>query len=315
MHPFASQLRSAVFAVLIASSAVALVAPLALAQANHPATKPAGRQPKPVEPKPVEPKQVDLVADAIKTLTAEYQDAIKKNSSLPRTKPDYFDNVAAKPPIESVLRALSQRVAQNAQADAYVRLQLVSALPHTIEGALGEEAARLLAVGPELLTVPGSTQPERRDLDKIAQRTKMQDITNVMSQWQTHVQDVEKRNQNAIDYRTELFKRLPVSRNKIDASLEDLRQRVQAGIQSRDYFRAIGSDVRVWAQQSARPAELRQVAQTIKMMSDQLKTTVYETLEFNDQQRRATWRSREVRIDGNASKDLVEFLNARSRGE
>jgi hypothetical protein len=270
-------------------------------------TRPARAQP---AAKPV--KEVEPIVLAIQALTKEFEEARKINSSLPRSKSDYF-NTVDKPPLEQVLKALSQKTAKNAEADAYVRFQLLSALPGKLEGELGVQAARLLAVAPELLPMPSSTMNERRELDKIAQQTKEANLTDVMAQWQSHVQQFEDRNQTNLDYRNQLFTRLPASRVKVDAALEDLRQRIAAGVPVADYFRTIAQDIRAYAQQSGNPSEMRQIGQSVRMLADQAKTTVYDTIEFNAQQRRAIWKTRDIRIDSTAAKDLIEFLNGRER--
>ena len=260
------------------------------------------------------PAATDPIQAAVKELLREYQDAKKNNTSLPRTKPDYFADKPEKPELLSVLRALSKPVVSDAQADAYVRLQLLSALPTKLEGEIGLESAKLMAVAPALVPMPGVSDKEKQELDRIASRVSVNDISSTLSQWQQHQDETEAKNLTSIAYRENLYDRLPESRARIDAGLEDVRQRIVAGIDVRKYFGEIGADVRAFAQTTDRPRELRSLAQSIRVMSDQLKTTIYDTLEYNEQQRRATWKQRDIRINDRSAKELIEFLDARSRG-
>ncbi len=257
----------------------------------------------------------DPIQAAVKELLREYQDAKKNNISMPRTKPDYFVDKPEKPELLSVLRALSKPVVSDAEADAYVRLQLLSALPTKLEGEIGLESAKLMAVAPALVPMPGVSDKEKQELDRIASRVSVNDVSSALSQWQQHQDETEAKNLTSIKYRENLYARLPGSRARIDAGLEDVRQRVVAGIDVRKYFGEIGADVRAFAQTTDRPRELRSLSQSIRVMNDQLKTTIYDTLEYNEQQRRATWKRRDVRINEKSAKELIEFLDARSRGE
>ena len=261
------------------------------------------------------PVATDLIQAAVKELLREYQDAKKNNTSMPRTKPDYFSDKPEKPELLSVLRALSKPVVSDAQADAYVRLQLLSALPTQLEGEIGLESAKLMSVAPALVPMPGVSDKEKQELDRIASRVGLNDVSSTLSQWQQHQDETEAKNLTSIKYRENLYARLPESRARIDAGLEDVRQRVVAGIDVRKYFGEIGADVRAFAQTTDRPRELRSLSQSIRVMNDQLKTTIYDTLEYNEQQRRATWKRRDVRINEKSAKELIEFLDARSRGE
>lgn len=219
-------------------------------------------------------KATAAVKTAIEALIKDF----KANKLL--TKCSYFsDNKPADITDEAILAALDSSVSSNGRESAYIKWQLLSGLPPKVDEKLTSRLARLLTSAPGLIPNPGlDTQTKNQVAGEIGRLQSKDDINTFNTNWLKKVHDTLAPNEVILNYRDDLFMRLPASADSIMAGLKDGCGRANAGIDASGIMGLATSAARNWGASGAKPNEIGQVVGTlntiIKMMPGAL--TMYD---------------------------------------
>lgn len=208
---------------------------------TRPATRPAARAPAPAPANPI--------ADAVKALLAEFAEAQQANRTYTRQRPDFFDNAAERPTAEQVWRALEARHAPDPRADAYVKWQLLSALPPgpTDDPAEMRRIAGLLGRAPAPALHPLLEPRHRTQLESMAARLRPGSEDEANDRLRELSENAMKYNLPVFYYREALTDRIPPSAGRFVLAFEDLAERAKLGWSADRYRQKLLTDIRNWA--------------------------------------------------------------------
>ena len=190
------------------------------------------------------------VNEALDALRAEVA-AMKTPADL-RGESDYFTTdgkelaEAVTPAI--VVEALGAQLAPAPAVDAYLKWQLLSAVPGKFEGELEPAAVRAYENAPRPLPKPGIDPQERRALRQ-AELNGLREgqVDDADARFKAFSDRQTQGNDQILAYRTELYGKLPVSGPSLAAAMNDVVQRVEAGINSHGMSRQVIGDAQTWA--------------------------------------------------------------------
>jgi hypothetical protein len=238
--------------VLLAALSLALPA-LAAAPKPAPAPKPAS----------VVKSRGTTVAAAIAALQKEYQAYAKdpRGNTL-RTKSNYFaEHPTAEATPDAIMKALEGSVSGGSDVEAYVKWQLLSAIP----GKFAPERLKRGIAVYHRAPMPAEPHPglDHYRLKRAINGIRKEDVQNVQHQFDQAVKRFKDANEVFISYRDDLFSRLPDSYDAINAGLEDVEERASRGLNANTLFDNVAAAIRSWSITDAKPSEVRAVGQTI----------------------------------------------------
>jgi hypothetical protein len=181
----------------------------------------------------------NLLPAAIASLSQEF-----KSGKL-REKGDYFGKATpADLTPEVILQALERPISGTRAAEAYVKWQLLSAVPGKFTDDLARRALVLYRRSPAPGEHPGL---DHRALERTIRPLQKEQIPSANQEFSTVVQNLNQANRPLLEYRAALFERLPADYATFDAALSDLRARAAAGLKSDKFFDTVASGLRSWA--------------------------------------------------------------------
>jgi len=270
----------------------------------HAADAPAGKT---VAAKP----RGNLLAPAIAELQKEYQAYTKdpKTNKL-RDKCDYFgkSNPAGTDVTpEVVIKALEQSVAGGREAEAYVKWQLLSAVPGKFGEDLYKRAVVVYRRSPAPVAHPGA---DRRQLTRDVRGMKKEQVADVQREFDQAVEQVREENKVLLKYRDELFARLPYKLEALNAGLEDTAERISRGLNATGIFDNVAAGIRSWAISDAKAGQVQSMIGTVQhlkeMSGDENKpyTKVYED------KNAVKWKAEGHTLDPKKPEELMKFLES-----
>src|SRR5687767_866421 len=207
---------------------------------------------------------------AVAELSKEMGASLRKSASPPRTKSDYFsENPNDDVTPEAVLAAIARPSGDaDARLQAYVKWQLLSALPEKVEEPKHAAALiRAYKTAPEPLPRPGVAPRDRAQLDKLAQGARETDAPKVEEQFEKLLEQSDVGNGPILAYRDELLNRLPPSYETYVAAFGDAVQRLEAGLDVADHLEAVSTGVREWAMSGkAPPQQLTDMLKSVRQL-------------------------------------------------
>jgi hypothetical protein len=216
--------------------------------------------------------------------------SLRKSASPPRTKSDYFsENPNDDVTPEAVLAAIARPSGDaDARLQAYVKWQLLSALPEKVEEPKHAAALiRAYKTAPEPMPRPGVAPRERAQLDKLAQGAREADQPKVQEQFEKLLEQSDVGNGPILAYRDELLTRSPPSYETYVAAFGDAVQRLEAP-----------------------PQQLNDMIKAVRQLKGKEGPDYYDRLEWDERSRRLTWFKRRNDLnDGKHLEDLVAFLS------
>lgn len=285
----------------------ALLVAAAAAHAAEPATRPATTRPR-----------VDSGAAraamqaAISELSKEFQSSLRRSGSPARTKSDYFtDNPSEAVTPEAVATALSRSSDGDPRLAAYVKWQLLSALPEKVEEPkIAAALVRAYKTAPPPMPRPGVAPRERSQLDKLVQGARETDRQKVTEQFEKLTEQSDVSNGPILAYRDELLRRLPPSNETFAAAFADAVQRLDAGLDVADHTETIAQSVREWAMSgNATPQQLNDMLKAVRQLKGKEGPDYYDAVNWDEKARRLEWSKRHNDMnDGKHLDDLVAFL-------
>jgi hypothetical protein len=227
-------------------------APFALAAAPRSAPKPA----------PVKPNDAS-VASVVAVLQKEFQAYAKDpRANTLRTKSNYFtEHPSTEATPDNIMKALEGSVSGGPGVEAYVKWQLLSAIPGKFAP---ERLKRGLAVY-HRAPMPIEPHPglDHYRLKRAINGVRKEQIPQFQKEFDAAVAHFKDVNEVFISYRDELFAHLPVSLDAINAGLEDVEERAGHGLNANTLFDNVAAAIRSWSITDAKPAEVRSIGQTV----------------------------------------------------
>ena len=208
---------------------------------------------------------------AVEDLRKEYQAYLRAPETQPlRTACDYFEGKPTQAiPFDALLAAVTQRIDADARLAAYVRWQLLSALPKELAAG---DVARAVAVYRQAPTPAprfGLSEKEQSALDDMIPTVRKTDDVLLTSRLEKVVRAGVELNRFTIAYRDEWYRRLPKTPIAFAAALDDafVRQNLAAGAE--DFAPILIADVQQWLViGDARPADCAALAEQLARLRD-----------------------------------------------
>ena len=287
--------------------ALVAAAPTSSPLSTRPATKKAA----------VSDRDRSAVRTAIAALTAEYDRAMRSPANNPlRTACDYFvEHPAGEISTEAITSVLVLPTSGDQRAAAYVRWQLLSGLPKTIDDATAKDLLKAFRLAPAPIPRLGMSQEDQQRLERITQTARQADEPEVLSRIEEIVSARARENAPILAYREELYRRSPKTLETFAAALDDLFGRTAAAADGKTLLKSFCADVKSWANEgdSPRPAML-ELAKSVRRLADTKSPPYYDTPYWREKAGVFAWRKTRSDVDsGHALKDLAALLEEQAR--
>lgn len=276
-------------------------APSSPLPASRPASRPAkaGR----LSRKPA-PKIPASVAKALHELTREFQ------QGNPRTAADYFEK-SPDPELTAdvALGLLQKRQGGSASMEAYIKWQVLAALPREIPEEYAGDLIAAYRDAPAIEPRPGMSADQKRQLDR--EIRKSAEPWLLPQRLATSASLVEQRNAPILRYRDELLARMPDTSSGIEACLDDLYRRAEAGQDVGPAGDAVIERLNRWIEQTSSRQELIAMARLLQELRRAEIPTYYD--QCHNSQELGLWVWDESRADLNRGHRLDQTLRAISQ--
>jgi hypothetical protein len=184
---------------------------------------------------------------AIDELRKEFQAHLRDPRIPVREACDYF---VAKPSpavtADVVFAAVETRLDTDTRTAAYIRWQLLSALPVEIAEKDSTAAIALYRKAPASSPRIGLSPGEQAKLDKALEGRRTTDDVILTSQLQAAVREWSKANKHVIAYRNEFYRRLPKKLPTFIAAFQDAFERQNLAAGAEDFSPLVIADVQNW---------------------------------------------------------------------
>ncbi len=299
---FGSFIICACAAAILATGPLASAEPLKLGPGGSAGTKPA-----PVDPATAAAR-AKLISGAIQALSKEYQAYLKdpKTGKL-RDKPTYFkDNASPEATPDAIIRGLEQTISGGRSLEAYVKWQLLSGIPDKFPDDLVKRAVAVYKRAPAPFEHPGLA---RRELTSATSRVKKDELAGANKDFAAAVENISERNHPILEYRDELYARIPKTSEALVAGMSDVADRAGSGLNANKFFDNVSAGLRSWAITEGKASTVRGMADMVA----NLKTAVnrdenkpYTKLE--DVKGVIKWKA-DATIDVKKLDELLKFLD------
>jgi hypothetical protein len=256
------------------------------------------------------------VREATGALNEEFEFSLRDPANHPlRPGSNYFlDHPATQLTPDVIVQAIGFKTG-NPRQTAYVRWQLLSALPPKLDDATAQALLNAYRSAPLPILRPGMSRQDQLRMDRLAQRAREADEPDIRRQLEQAITAIEHGNAPILAYRDELYHRLPKDARTFAAALDDLLERCNAAADGKELIKALSKDMRAWmSMTSDPPSVLARLAEGTRRLADTRGPQYYQTLYWSDYTRHFSWRKTRSRIDsGHTLKDLAEALEEQSR--
>jgi hypothetical protein len=272
----------------------------------------AAAKPAATEKQPSVSKPILTIPHAIVALQKEYQAYAKDpQANKIRAKSDYFkENPAPDATAESILKALEGSVAGGPGAQAYVKWQLLSAVPDKFPDDLVKRAIAVYRRAPSPIEHPGL---ERRSLNKLVNGLRKEQVAPTQREFDQALEQVKEANHPVLAYRNELYNRLPLKLEALYAGLEDINERGSRGLNVTAIFDNVSAGIRSWAISQASSAQVRSMIDTILRLRDSMEANKPFT-KIDAESKPVKWKAEGGLIDPKKVDELVKFLENNAAG-
>jgi hypothetical protein len=257
------------------------------------------------------------VRSAITALSGEYQQFLRAPTSATlRTACDYFiEHPAGEIPPDLIMPALLSASGGDPRVTAYVKWQLLSALPEELDEATARDLIKAYRASPAPIPRPGMTQESQQKMDRLIQGARLPDEPAVIGQIDEIVEAARRDNGPILAYRAELYRRLPRTIDTFAAALDDLSQRAAAVADAKELVKSFCTDVQSWAGEAESPRQtLAALAKTVRLLADTKSPPYYDSIYWRDRAGVFAWHKSRSDVDpGHYLKDLAALLEEQSR--
>jgi hypothetical protein len=264
------------------------------------------------------------VAPAITALVKEYQTSLKeKNGEGLREKCDYFTS-AEKPEgvtPEAIVAALEKPIpgAADARAEAYVKWQLLSGIPGKFPDELKPRVIKAYRRAPLPTDHPARNH---RVLDQKLYRIGLfnqdaevginKELADAIARYRLYIDPI-------LEYRDEVYRRLPGGYDTLVAGVQDTFDRVSHGAPATEFWKTVGGQVRAWALTASDANRLREMAGAIIKLNEYVKdeqNKPYYRVTFSTDAKNGglKWQSQStIDQEGRYVGELGEWLDERAK--
>jgi len=251
-------------------------------------------------------------ASAVETLVKEYQAVLKSPDTItPRLQSDYFTKTGpALLAVADVLASMEKRLDSNPSVDAYVKWQLLSALPTQLDETVTKDFLRVYKrIGSQRLPVrPGSNGAEASRLASGVMRIKEADVGAENQQWQNQLKRHGLLVDPVLQLRDGLYSRLSKTPDVLAIAMEDAALRVSAGYNASGFTASVFNDVRSTAAGLKRN-EIARLGGMVQRFGGVQGPRVFDSIVFDDKKKVAGWKTSDTKIDRAAVDSLVADLS------
>lgn len=205
----------------------------------------------------------------IDELRKEYQANQRDPAVTPlRTVCDYFTaKKVPAVPIDAVLTALESKLDGDARAAAYIRWQLLSALPSEVDAAVAARAVEVYRSAALPAPRVGLSAAEQAKLDRLLEGKRNTDDVVFTSELEKAVRVWSQANKYMLAYRDEWYRRLPKNLPTFAAAFRDAFERQNLAAGAEDFSPLVIADVQNWlVTGGADPAKCSQLAELVAQL-------------------------------------------------
>ncbi len=192
--------------------------------------------------------------------------------------PDYFTQNPVpdlKPDI--ILAALDRPITGDKAAASYVRWQLLSGLPETIDLKRSPRAIDTYRRAPLPNPRFGIQKSEQVKLDQLLTTARRQDDVVINAKVEEEVKKTTESNVYVLGYRNEFYRRLPKTPSVLIAGMQDADERLKAASGAKEWTLALVDDVNAYlASEEVDAKECRRLADAVGELKFRAAPTYYE---------------------------------------
>jgi hypothetical protein len=265
--------------------------------------------PKPV---PVKPKGA-ILAPAIAALQKEYQAYLKDpKANRIRTKSDYFkDHPNADVTPEVVVKALEASVSGGAGTEAYVKWQLLSAIPGKFPDELLKRAISVYHHAPMPSENPGM---DHKGLKRAINGIRKEQIATIQKDFDQAMVQFKDSNEVFLSYRDDLYSRLPVKLDAIYAGLEDVEERAGHGLNANGIFDNVAAAIRSWSLTEAKADQVSSVGGIVVNIKNALALEENKPYTKIVDEKGIKWKAEGTGVSPKKIDALITFLETNASG-
>jgi hypothetical protein len=251
-----------------------------------------------------------LVQAAIVELTKEIESALRSGEDPPRAHPDYFPAVtAADLPPAAVVAALRRPIGNDPRVQSYVKWQLLSGLPATLDEKTAGELLQAYRAAPPPFPRPGREKAQRDELERMIRNAREGEAEALSERFEQMVERIERDNAIILKYRDALFGKLPVGYDAIAAGFEDAVARMNVGADAAEHVRNVCKALPEWANAGAPPDQLKTMLRAVAQLEKKKGPEYYSRLYWSASSGRLLWSKTQASLASVAQlEDAQEFL-------
>lgn len=256
----------------------------------------------------------DAIKSAVAALTKEAQDAFKKpGGTLPRSEPDYFKDHPATVDQDTLATAISKSISHDPRVDAYIKLQLISAVDK-FDADHAKEAIDAYVAAPALVPLNGVGPRDTQFWDRKAMNAKKSDLPTINGEFRQQREQAEAANGPMIAYRNAIQTRITtndeLAPRLLQARVEDLSQRATAGFDTDSLFKTLSSDIEAWSALATKK-QIQSMSSFLKEYSKRTGPKVYEELRWSNRGKtgKPDWKDHDAVLDEKRMAKLLEALD------
>ena len=208
---------------------------------------------------------IDAAAD---DLRKEFAAHLRDPAVRVREACDYFtDKPTPAVTVDAVFAALDTKLDPDPRTAAYIRWQLLSALPKDLDPSLLGRAIQAYGTAPAPLARVGLSAAEQAKLDRLLQGVRPTDDVVLTSGLEKEVRQWSRANRHLLAYRDEWYRRLPKRAPTFAAAFRDAYERQTLAAGAEDFAPLVIADVQNWlVAGDADPAKCAALAELIAQL-------------------------------------------------
>jgi hypothetical protein len=205
---------------------------------------------------------------AIVDLKREYAAHLKNpEREKLRTEASYFKQGSPIVVPEAVFAILEKPIpgvaANDARQAAYIRWQLLSALPEKLDDEQAKHLLKLYERAPLPAARFGCSKQEQKELDRLIPSAHKEDDVKLTAALEQQVAKLALPDRPILALREELYRRLPLGRDKLVAGMTDARARLALAADKETLAEQLAEDLTTWT--ASRGAERGQVREVVEL--------------------------------------------------
>ena len=196
------------------------------------------------------------------------------------------------PIAQASVLAILERTGGDSRVESYVKWQLLSAVEGRFDESIASRAIAAYRKSPALMLRPGVSESDRSELDKLAAGQTQDALDSVDQKLIDKLGPFNAYNAPVLRYRNDLYARLPVQYESLQAGYDDLAQRLSAGIDDVDVkslLQSLITNTRAWLETKPNANQLATLANLVNKLAVSKGPVHYVGVSWNKHQRRLMW--------------------------